>query len=148
MPAELDALLEDLAEQPFTRGLLYGRWSVVCLDDAKTVTAFVSTRKAAPRRLSLRLDISGYPAERPQGTFWDPWRGVALEPTYRPILHDSEAFKNWPSLYIACDRSGHQEWSGTHPMSRWRAEVGLACYLTVVADLLAASHFNVVWSEN
>jgi hypothetical protein len=83
----------DLASAEFRNGTLNGWWGVpdgatlsaVCLPWPQAVLWIAAAQRAgAPARYHLSLDLSGYRAAAPTGTFFDPATGSMLDLAKRP----------------------------------------------------------------
>jgi len=144
--ADEQAVKRDLEGVAFLRGVTNGRWREPKVIGKHVFIKMATSTKSA--MIGLRLDITGYPDAAPQGVFWDLERNERLADGLWPVLADgNRAFRtDWAGglgFYIACDRSalvqgiGHPEWATTHTNTNWRPNVGIARYLSVVADLLA-----------
>lgn len=138
---ELEALTAHLQGGAFHLGVRRGRWRQVAAD-FPAVMVEVPARDG--RWFTLRFDCTGYPAQPPTATLWDPvantllaadrWpRGGRVSQVFNPGWVNREA------IYLPCDRraiQGHDQWRREHPQLIWRPEVGIVQYLSAVWEVL------------
>ena len=152
-PDEADAR-EAVAGGPFRLGLALGRWRDVRLDWPHLIVDIAAApRPDAPDVYTLRVDLSGYPAQAPLGEFWDPVANAKLPanqwPSGAPGSRPEAILRpDWAAghhgLYAAFDRSGistHPDWRQQHPSEAWTPQRTLTDYLESVHDLLASPDY-------
>ena len=143
MLAVNEDLQRHLAEPPYRKGEINGRWRFVRIEWPRAIFE-LSTRDGNRPWIALALDLTGYPANPPLVQFWDLAKNARLEAHLWPRLKESQAFQpNRAGLYIACDRdalSAHSDWAQSSPNTNWRPDIGVARYLSAVYGSLQEAH--------
>ena len=138
----------DVAAAPFCLGEVGGKWrlrEIVWPKALIDVTASVGT-------VSLRFDLSGFPAQPPTAQLWDPVANCPL-PFHRWPRGKggrvSDVFRSdWQhgtALYLACDRvtiMTHPNWVTQMPARLWRTNGSIVQYLEEVYVLLNSEDYS------
>jgi hypothetical protein len=136
--AEERVLRAHLERAKFVAGAREGRWRLLSLEwPVALVGVSAAERISAPREFFLRIDLSGYPRQAPNGYPWDVEADALLATDGRPKGGRVErAFRaDWQGLYLPVDRSaldGHSAWRSW----RWDDSKDLTYYLRLVHELL------------
>lgn len=151
----------DLTSAEFRNGVVNGWWGV---PDGSTLSAATATwprtvlwlaaapRADAPGRYYLSLDMSGYRAAAPTGTFFDPETGLMLELARRPMGRPESRFAkvfrtDWEggrAFYHPYDRvaaNSHPDWQSAQPHLVWNANHTIVDYLTEFYALLNSGDY-------
>lgn len=154
-PPDKRVFQEDVESVGFLNGVVKGWWG---FPDDHTLPApptwpyvilwlAAAERKNSPDRFYLRLDLAGYRAEAPTGTFCDPATGSPLDPTKRPKGRSGSRvervfrtnWKNGDAFYHPYDRvalPGHENWATENPNVVWTAKRTIVDYLLEFRKLL------------
>lgn len=141
----------DLQSAEFRIGAVKGQWGLPGVDTVSAI-AFprvvlwiaAQPRPNAPDRYYLLLDVAGYRASAPTGTFWDPSSGGALALDKRPKGAQGSRFAqvfrtDWEggsAFYHPYDRRAattHAQWPADQPHLVWTSE-------HTIVDFLAEFH--------
>lgn len=151
----------DLLSAEFRNGIVNGWWGV---PDAATLPAATVTwprtvlwiaaalRSSAPDQYYISLDMSGYRATAPTGTFIDPATGSMLElakrPKGRPESRFAKVFRtDWEggrAFYHPYDRvaaHSHADWPSAQPHLVWNANHTIVDYLAEFHALLNSGDY-------
>lgn len=143
----LRLLHQQLAEAKFTSGARRGWWRIEQLDwPALVVTVTIDVGE-----LTLRVDLTGYPAQPPTAQPWDLPHDQPLPPTQWPTGPQTSMMLNpaWSAsvggaLYFPYDRravAGHEVWRTQYPGHVWHAGRTLRDYLMLVRAVLRDATF-------
>jgi len=151
---------DDLRSVAFRTGVIAGRWErsdggLPAADLPWPAVIFwiaAAHRNNAPDRFFVCLDVAGYRAVPPTGTFWDAATKTTLEFTKRPKGQaDSRVAKvfrtDWESgraLYHPYDRvaaQSHPQWAGEQPHLVWTANHTIVDYLSEIHGLLNSGDY-------
>ena len=108
--------------------------------------------RGAPDRFFLLIDLTGYRANAPTGTFWDPatesMLAVAKRPKGRPGSRCEKVFrtdwKNGRAFYHPYDRvaaGGHPNWARKYPHLVWSIDCTIVDYLLQFHALLNSGNY-------
>ena len=139
-------LREHLTDFRFETGVRRGRWRIVgCIEWPHVLIAVsAAQRKNSPEEFFFRFDLSGYPAEAPTATPWNPTVAGVLAPELRPkgerigYVFRSD-WENGLALYAPCDRVAlrwHPDWQHTYASNAWDATKDLTWVLQFLYRLL------------
>lgn len=162
MKPDQKLFLMDLEGAGFRAGVLSGRWG---LADADTLPAdmawprasfwlLAAERPGAPDRYYVMLDLSGYRAVSPTGSFWDPVGKTMLPaggfPRGKTGSRFAQVFRtNWPpglskAFYHPYDRftlSSHSDWTTTMRHLAWTERNTITDYLDEFQSLLMGDDY-------
>ena len=140
------AFRSDLEAQPFVVGVATGRWRLDSLDwPYSVISVHAAFRSGAPPDVTLRFELTGYPAQGPTATPWDLTTNQQLDVLKLPVgRRASHAFRRdgWmegKALYAPFDRialQGHNDWPITFPHQCWKPHFDITFYLEQVYELL------------
>jgi hypothetical protein len=153
----------DLASADFRNGVINGWWGVPGKDvvpaDLEWPRAALwiaaAPRTTGPDRFYVMLDVAGYRAAAPTGTFWDPTTRAILETAKRPRGRADSRFArvfrtDWEggrAFYHPYDRlaaGNHSDWPSTQPHLVWSASKTIVDYLVEFHGLLnSGDYFGV-----
>ena len=150
----------DVASAEFRIGVVSGRWGFpndrisVARPPWPCVILWLAAanRKNSPDRFHLRLNLAGYRAAAPTGTFCDPATGSPLKPAMRPKGRPGSRFErvfrtDWQdgdAFYHPYDRvavPGHENWATDNPHIVWTAECSIVDYLLEFRKLLNSKDY-------
>ena len=146
---------DDLRSAEFRAGVLKGFWDLAGLGVLPEALAWptrilwmeAAARANAPDRFYIQLDLSGYRAAAPTGTFWDPANRSVLDfskrPKGKPESRCAKVFRtDWQSgsaFYHPYDRvaaQGHPGWAAEQPHCIWTSNHTIVDYLEEFHSLL------------
>jgi len=152
----------DLEGAGYRAGVLAGRWG---LAEAEAVPADLALprvcfwlkaadRPGAPERYYIMINVEGYRAVSPTGSFWSPEKKAMLEaakfPKGKPDSRFAKVFRtDWPpglrsAFYHPYDRfslSSHADWPREMPHLVWTDKNTIADYLNEFQGLLAGGDY-------
>lgn len=150
----------DIQSAEFRTGVITGRWGIPDEDvlpagmgwPTRVLWIAAATRVASPDRFQVSLDLSGYRAAPPTGTFWDPTTKSLLEFAKRPQGREGSRFakifrtdwENGRAFYHPYDRvatAGHSNWATQHPNLVWTANHTIVDYLWEFHSLLNSGDY-------
>lgn len=151
----------DLASAESRNGMVNGWWGVpdratspaATLTWPRTVLWIAAARREnAPERYYVSLDMTGYRAAAPTGTFFDPATGSMLElakrPKGRPDSRFARVFRiDWEggrAFYHPYDRvaaNSHADWPSAQPHLVWNANHTIVDYLAEFHALLNSGDY-------
>ena len=148
----------DIQSAEFRTGVITGRWGIPDEDvlpaglgwPTRVLWIAAATRVASPDRFQVSLDLSGYRAAPPTGTFWDPTTKSLLEFAKRPQGREGSRFAkifrtDWEkgrAFYHPYDRvatAGHSLAEALRLFHGGPAYTDLKLRLSVPGDLRAIS---------
>ncbi|MDV4179769.1 hypothetical protein R1521_14770 [Rhizobium brockwellii] len=152
----------DLEDARYRTGVLNGRWGAaeanVLPDDMSWPRACfwlkAAERPDSPERYYIMIDVAGYRAASPTGSFWDPVGKIMLTasqyPKGKPGSRFAQVYRiDWtPGLskafYHPYDRftlSSHTGWTGTMPHLAWTEQNTITDYLDEFQSLLTGDDY-------
>ena len=148
----------DVRSARFRNGVVNGWWDLADADIADTawparaIWISAAARTGAPDRFFLLIDLTGYRANAPTGTFWDPatesMLAVAKRPKGRPGSRCEKVFrtdwKNGRAFYHPYDRvaaGGHPNWARKYPHLVWSIDCTIVDYLLQFHALLNSGNY-------
>jgi hypothetical protein len=150
----------DLDPAEFRAGALKGYWGLAGTEvlpeqpewPVRILWVQSAAHEGAPDRFFLRLDLEGYRAASPTGTFWDLNTGAALVAEKRPKgKKDSRCAKvfrtDWEggrAFYHPYDRvaaTGHPKWITEQPSLIWDSNHTIIDYLEEIHSLLNSGDY-------
>ena len=148
----------DVRSARFRNAVVNGWWDLANPDTAGTVwparVLWISAagRPGAPDRFFLKIDLTGYRANAPTGTFWDPsaqsMLAVSKRPKGRPGSRVAKVFRtDWEdgrAFYHPYDRvaaCGHPNWGRKYPHLVWSADCTIVDYLLQFRALLNSGDY-------
>jgi hypothetical protein len=151
---------EDLGSAEFRSGAAKGLWGipgpeVLAAEPAwpnKILWIAAAARPNAPDRFYFTLDIAGYRAVPPTGTFWDLAKKSPLEIAKRPKGKPESRFErvfrtdwqNATAFYHPYDRvaaQGHPDWMRDQPHLIWTSNHTIVDYLEEFHSLLNSGDY-------
>ena len=149
----------DIESAEFRTGVITRRWGVpeellsaAMAWPTRVLWITAATRPASPDRFYISLDLCGYRAASPTGTFWDPLTQAPLELAKRPKGREGSRFAmvfrtDWNdgrAFYHPYDRvatAGHSNWSSEHPSHIWTSNHTIVDYLWEFHGLLNSGDY-------
>jgi len=150
----------DLTSAEFRAGALKGYWGLAGTDvlpeqpewPLRILWVQAAPRTEAPDRFYVQLDLEGYKAVSPTGTFWNPSTGASLAHDKRPKgKKDSRCAKvfrtDWEggrAFYHPYDRlaaAGHPKWVTEQPSLIWDSTHTIVDYLEEIQSLLNSADY-------
>ncbi len=142
----------DLRSAEFRSGVLKGYWEVAAQDWPQVVLWIrAASRQGAPDGYHVALDLEGYRAAAPTGTFWDPATGTMLDAANRPKGKANSRFAkvfrtDWEerAFYHPYDRhaaDSHPDWRVQQPHLVWTSDHTIVDYLEEFHSLLNSDHY-------
>ena len=143
----------DLQSAEFRSGVLKEHWGVAAVDWPRVILWIrAAPRAAAPDSFHLALNLEGYRAVAPTGTFWDPTTGSMLEASRRPKGKEGSRFakvfrtdwKKGSAFYHPYDRvaaGSHGKWRTQHPHLVWTSDHNILDYLEAIRSLLNSDDY-------
>ena len=150
----------DIRGADFRNGVLAGRWGlpeegILPAQPAwptRILWLAAPSRDRSSDRFYVSLDLSGYRAVPPTGTFWDPATKSVLESPKRPKGRKGSRFarvfrtdwKKGRAFYHPYDRvavTGHSNWAAQHPNLVWTANHTIVDYLWEFHSLLNSGDY-------
>ena len=145
----------DATSADFRAGALKGYWGLAGADILPEQPAWprrilwiaAAPRPNAPDRYYVDLDLTGYRADAPTGTFWNPNTKSILEfnlrPKGKPDSRVAKVFrtdwKDGKAFYHPYDRvaaKDHTDWPRDQPSLIWDSEHTITHYLEEIHSLL------------
>ena len=162
-PPDMRLFDADVDAADFRDGVLARRWGfpdegiLPAQPDwpARILWLAASPRDGSPDRFYLSLDLAGYRARSPTGTFWDPIAKSLLDVRKRPKGREGSRFArvfrtDWEqgrAFYHPYDRvamQGHSKWGVQHPNLIWTAKHTIVDYLWEFHLLLNSGDYRGV----
>ena len=143
----------DLQSAEFRSGVVKGYWDVAAQDWPRVILWMrAALREGAPDRYHIALDLDGYRAAAPTGTFWDPATEIMLNAAGRPKGKDDSRFakvfrtdwKKGRAFYHPYDRvaaGGHSDWRSQQPHLVWTSDHTIVDYLEEFRSLLKSDEY-------
>ncbi len=143
----------DLQSAEFRGGVLKGYWDVAAQDWPRVILWIrAAPREGAPDRYYVALDLDGYRAAAPTGTFWDPASEAMLDAASRPKGKANSRFAkvfrtDWEegrAFYHPYDRvaaDGHSKWRTRQPHLVWTSDHIIVDYLEEFRALLNSDDY-------
>ena len=152
----------DLEGAAFRTGVLAGRWGLAAPEALPDGMAWpracfwlkAADRPGAPDRYHIMIDLSGYRAVSPTGSFWDAdnkaMLAAASYPQGKPASRFARVFRtDWPpglckAFYHPYDRfalNSHAGWPTELPHLVWTEKNTIADYLNEFQSLLAGDDY-------
>ena len=143
----------DLQSAEFCSGVLKEYWGVAAQDWPQVILWIrAASRTGAPDRYYVALDLEGYRAAAPTGTFWDPATKAMLDAARRPKGKDDSRFAkvfrtDWKKgrvFYHPYDRvasGSHPDWRTQQPHLVWTSDRTIVDYLEEISSLLNSDDY-------
>lgn len=143
----------DLQSVEFRSGVLNEYWGVAALDWPRVILWIrAAPRSGAPDRYHVALDLEGYRAAAPTGTFWDPATVTRLDAERRPKGKADSRFAkvfrtDWEdgrAFYHPYDRvaaDSHPDWRTQQPHLVWTSDRTIVDYLEEIRSLLNSGDY-------
>ena len=143
----------DLQSAEFRSGVLKEYWGVAARDWPQVILWIrAAPRTGAPDRYYVALDLEGYRAAAPTGTFWDPGTKAMLDAARRPKGKDDSRFAkvfrtDWNkgrAFYHPYDRvaaEGHPDWRTRQPHLVWTSDRTIVDYMEEIRSLLNSDDY-------
>ncbi len=150
----------DIGSAAFRSGVVNGWWGLseerILLAEItwpqKILWIAAAVREGAPDHFHVSLDLSGYRASAPTGTFWDPATKSMLAVSQRPKGTAGSRFAkvfrtDWMdgrAFYHPYDRvaaDGHQNWPQRYPYRVWNSDHTIVDYLAEFHALLNSGDY-------
>ena len=146
----------DLRSADFRSGVLKAYWDVAEVDWPQVILwVGAAPRTGAPDRYHVALNLEGYRAAAPTGTFWDPATDAMLDTARRPKGKANSRFAkvfrtDWEdgkAFYHPYDRvaaDSHSDWRMQQPHLVWTSEHTIVDYLEEIRSLLNSDEYDGV----
>ncbi len=143
----------DLQSVDFRSGVLKEQWDVAALDWPQVILwVRAASREGAPDRYHVALNLEGYRAAAPTGTFWDPSTEAMLATARRPKGKEGSRFAkvfrtDWEkgrAFYHPYDRvaaGSHDKWPTQLPHRVWTSNHTIVDYLEEIRSLLNSDDY-------
>ncbi len=143
----------DRQSAEFRIGVLKEHWDVAAVDWPRVILWIrAAPREGAPARFHVALDLEGYRAEAPTGTFWNPKTEAMLDTEKRPKGKANSRFEmvfrtDWvdgKAFYHPYDRvaaSSHSNWKTQQPHLVWTPDHTIVDYLEEIRSLLNSDDY-------
>lgn len=143
----------DVQSADFRSGVLKEHWGVAAVDWPQVILwVRAAPRAGAPDRYHVALDLEGYRAAAPTGTFWDPTTEAMLDTARRPKGKEGSRFAkvfrtDWKkdrAFYHPYDRvaaGSHGEWRTQQPHLVWTPDHTIVDYLEEIRSLLNSDDY-------
>ncbi len=143
----------DLRSAEFRSGVLKGYWDVAAQNWPQVVLWIcAASRQGAPNGYHVAVDLDGYRAAAPTGTFWDPAIGATLDaakrPKGKPNSRLAKVFRtDWEkgqAFYHPYDRraaDSHPNWRTQQPHLVWTSDRTIVDYLEEFHSLLNSDDY-------
>ena len=143
----------DLQSVGFRSGVLKGYWNVVAQNWPQVIFWIdAAAREGAPDGYYIALDLDGYRATAPTGTFWDPTTKTMLDTASRPKGAEGSRFAtvfrtDWEdgrAFYHPYDRvaaHGHANWQTEQPHLVWTSGRTIVDFLEEFHALLNSGDY-------
>ena len=143
----------DLQSAEFRSGVLKGYWGVATQDWPQVILwIHAAPRADAPDRYYIALDLDGYRATAPTGTFWDAETKTMLDTPKRPKGKANSRFAkvfrtDWlkgRAFYHPYDRraaDSHSKWRTRQPHLVWTSDHTIVDYLEEIRSLLNSDDY-------
>ena len=128
-------------------------WGVAAQDWPQVILWIrAAPRAGVPDRYYVALDLEGYRASAPTGTFWDPATKTMLDAARRPKGKANSRFAkvfrtDWEegrAFYHPYDRvaaEGHPDWRTRQPHLVWTSDRTIVDYLEEIRSLLNSDDY-------
>ena len=146
----------DVRSAEFRSGALKEHWGVAAVDWPRVILWIgAAPRTGAPDRYHVALDLEGYRAVAPTGTFWDPTTEAMLDTARRPKGKTGSRFAkvfrtDWEegrAFYHPYDRraaDSHTDWRTQQPHLVWTSDRTIVDYLEEFRSLLNSDEYHGV----
>ena len=143
----------DLESAEFRSGVLKEYWDVAAQDWPRVVLwVRAASREGAPDGYHIALDLEGYRAAAPTGTFWDSTTETMLDAASRPKGKENSRFakvfrtdwKKGRAFYHPYDRvaaGSHADWRTQQPHLVWTSDHTIVNYLEEIRALLNSDDY-------